>query len=194
MPSTRRGSLPTSRRLRRYGRSEPSSPPLSPAQGSEWFSTQYLQSFWINQDLLALVRVAAVPAVHDKGQSRWTRHQAQSRAPPAVHIACRLGKGLVEMRGQGMFRSVTTARRSIPTSDRKRAVGETEEQSVCPWVGHDHTSDDHNRQRQTDPEAGNFVPVVIACAPAARRRGTVPTRSAVLFQRCGSHRKAPETS
>ena len=108
----------------------PATPSLSPAQGGERLAAQYLQSFWIDQDLLALVRVAAVTAVHDEAQPRWTRHQAQSRAPPTVHIARRLGKGLVEMRGQGVFRSIMTARRSVPAADRQRAAGQTEEQRV----------------------------------------------------------------
>src|ERR1700722_15384435 len=135
------------------GEAHPASPSLSPAHGSEGFATQYPQSFSINQDLLALVRVAAVSAVHDEGQAGWARHQAQSRAPPTAHIARRLGKGLVKMHGQGVFPNITTARCSVPAADWQRAAGETEEQRIGRWVSHNHTGHDDNRQRQTDPEA-----------------------------------------
>ncbi len=144
----------------------PTAPLLTPAQGGEGLATQYLQSSGINQDLLALFRVTAVTAVHDKAQPRCTRRQAQSCALPTIYIARRLGKGLVEALRQSVFPNLMTARTGVSVANRQRASCETEEKRICRWESHNHTRHDHDRQRQTDPEAGDLVPVVIACASA----------------------------
>ena len=103
------------------------------------------------------------------------RRRVALRQP--VYIARRKGKCLAEMGGQGVFRSITTTQRSVPASDRQRAAGKTEKQRISRWISHDHAGHDHDRQRQSGPEAGDLVPVVIACAPA-RTEAKAPCRRA----------------
>ena len=80
-------------------KADPAAPLLPATQLRERHTAKHPPGRWIDEDLLALLRLSAVTAIDSNVQFRCILTETESGALPVVNTAHRLGERLVEMAG-----------------------------------------------------------------------------------------------